>query len=182
MIYESYQPVIPAWVAKILAFEKQTGRIHHPDKCHGEARKKWGNWKRRYSRKLKYARMNGWIIESESYEYTYEFVILDAEKRPYYYHHKSETEMTPDEISEMATRILRVNPRAAVCEWRPSGECKHITLTVTYQVDGDVSAEELARITNNVLQKERNDVGFEFINDECFVEGIIVQPALTLIK
>lgn len=173
MIYESYKPVIPAWVAKILAFEKQTGRMHHPDKCHGEARKKWDNWTRRYSRKLKYARMNGWIVDTESYKHLYEFVIYDAENHQHYYQHKTESEMTQKEISEMTLRILRVNPRATTCELVTKN--KHITLTVTYEIDGDVSAEELARITNNVLQKERNDVGFDFTDEECFVEGIVVE-------
>lgn len=28
-------------------------------------RKEWDEWKYRYSRKLKYARLNGWIVEED---------------------------------------------------------------------------------------------------------------------
>lgn len=60
-----YIPEVPRFVAEILALEKKYNNIHYPFKSSGETRKKWQEWKRRYSRKLKYARLNGWTIESE---------------------------------------------------------------------------------------------------------------------
>lgn len=58
-----YKPVVPVWVGDILAKEKKYNNIHYPFKCSGKTRKEWDKWKTRYSRKLKYARLNGWIVE-----------------------------------------------------------------------------------------------------------------------
>lgn len=60
-----YKPVIPKWVAQILELEKKHNNIHYPFKCSGQTRKEWDKWKKSYSRKLKYARMNGWIVGEE---------------------------------------------------------------------------------------------------------------------
>lgn len=56
-----YQPEVPQWVSDILRAEKE----RNPLAAHGRSRK-WSSWKRSYSRKLKYARLNGWTIEEES--------------------------------------------------------------------------------------------------------------------
>ncbi len=55
-----YKPVIPQWVANILR-KKQSG---DPLATIGH-RKEWDEWKRKYSRKYKYAMRNGWIVEEE---------------------------------------------------------------------------------------------------------------------
>lgn len=57
---EFYKPVVPRWVGEIL--EKQKRR--DPLAVLGHS-KEWDEWKRRYSRKLKYARLNGWTIEED---------------------------------------------------------------------------------------------------------------------
>lgn len=57
---DSYKPVIPQWVAEILE-NKKKGLIHP----YGGRKKEWDNWEYRYTRKLKYARLNGWTIEKE---------------------------------------------------------------------------------------------------------------------
>lgn len=57
---EDYKPVVPAWVAEILQNQRQQ---KHP--AHHGMTKEWDEWKRRYSRKLKYARLNGWIVEGK---------------------------------------------------------------------------------------------------------------------
>lgn len=57
---ELYKPVVPAWVAEILRRQRDkdaTATIGHT--------KEWDEWKYRYSRKLKYARKNGWTSEEE---------------------------------------------------------------------------------------------------------------------
>ena len=53
-----YKPVVPAWVAEILRRQKQ----QDPFAYHGHSRE-WDEWRRKYSRKLKYARLNGWLVE-----------------------------------------------------------------------------------------------------------------------
>jgi hypothetical protein len=53
-----YKPTVPKWVGDILEKEKR----RDPLADIGYA-KKWREWKRKYSRKLKYARLNGWIVE-----------------------------------------------------------------------------------------------------------------------
>lgn len=53
-----YKPVVPKWVAEILEREKQKDPLATIGKT-----KEWDEWKYRYSRKLKYARANGWIVE-----------------------------------------------------------------------------------------------------------------------
>lgn len=57
---ELYKPVIPFWVAKVLEKEKQ--QVPNPEIPYA---KEWREWKKRYSRKLKYARLNGWIVEED---------------------------------------------------------------------------------------------------------------------
>lgn len=54
----SYKPVVPKWVGEIL--EKKRNQDLLATLGHS---KEWDEWKRRYSRKLKYARLNGWIVE-----------------------------------------------------------------------------------------------------------------------
>ncbi|KOP82246.1 hypothetical protein ACFFHH_12735 [Cytobacillus solani] len=53
-----YKPVVPKWVAEILDEQKKQNVFA----AHGRM-KEWDEWKRKYSRKLKYARINGWIVE-----------------------------------------------------------------------------------------------------------------------
>jgi hypothetical protein len=55
-----YKPVVPKWVAEIL--EKERKQVVLPELGYT---KKWDKWKYRYSRKLKYARLNGWIVEED---------------------------------------------------------------------------------------------------------------------
>jgi hypothetical protein len=55
-----YKPVVPKWVARIL----QKKKIKDPCATMGQT-KEWDEWKRRYSRKYKYAMLNGWIVEEE---------------------------------------------------------------------------------------------------------------------
>lgn len=57
---ETYRPTVPKWVAKILEKEKRKD----PLADYGLS-KEWEDWKRKYSRKLKYARLNGWIVEEK---------------------------------------------------------------------------------------------------------------------
>ncbi|MEC2463878.1 hypothetical protein P9X10_03025 [Bacillus cereus] len=55
-----YKPEVPEWVAKILAKKKR----QDPFATIGHS-KDWEKWKRKYSRKYKYAMLNGWTIEKE---------------------------------------------------------------------------------------------------------------------
>jgi hypothetical protein len=57
----TYKPIVPKWVADIL--EKQKKQDVFATLGHA---KEWDDWKRKYSRKLKYARLNGWIVEGEN--------------------------------------------------------------------------------------------------------------------
>ncbi|PGF05278.1 hypothetical protein [Bacillus toyonensis] len=57
---EFYKPVVPEWVARILEKKKQGD----PLATLGYS-KEWENWKRKYSKKYKYAMLNGWIVEGE---------------------------------------------------------------------------------------------------------------------
>ncbi|MGG3890264.1 hypothetical protein [Metabacillus fastidiosus] len=61
-----YKPVVPKWVAEILELDKlRRQNQYRGSLCSGETRMKWDEWKYRYSRKLKYARLNGWIVEKD---------------------------------------------------------------------------------------------------------------------
>jgi hypothetical protein len=60
LLVDLYKPIVPKWVAEILE-NKQKGLIHP----YCGRRKEWDDWECRYSRKLKYARLNGWIVEGE---------------------------------------------------------------------------------------------------------------------
>lgn len=64
---ETYKPVVPAWVGEILEKDKKRrqSQFNGPI-ASGQTRKDWDDWKYRYSRKLKYARLNGWIVEDDS--------------------------------------------------------------------------------------------------------------------
>ena len=53
-----YKPVVPRWVAEIL--EKKRNQDVFATLGYT---KEWDEWKSKYSRKLKYARLNGWIVE-----------------------------------------------------------------------------------------------------------------------
>ena len=57
---ELYKPEVPEWVGEILRLQQQ----QDPFSYHGHT-KEWDELKRKYSRKLKYARLNGWTIEGE---------------------------------------------------------------------------------------------------------------------
>ncbi|WP_242705746.1 hypothetical protein [Pontibacillus sp. ALD_SL1] len=57
---ETYKPEVPEWVAEILEKERR----QDPLATHGYT-KEWEQWKRKYSRKLKYARQNGWTVEEQ---------------------------------------------------------------------------------------------------------------------
>lgn len=66
MIYsdETYRPVVPEWVGEILELDKLRRQDQYRGSlCSGQTRKEWDEWKYRYSRKLKYARLNGWVVE-----------------------------------------------------------------------------------------------------------------------
>lgn len=56
----NYKPVVPSWVGEILQKEKNRNPLAALANT-----KRWEEWKSRYSRKLKYARLNGWITEDE---------------------------------------------------------------------------------------------------------------------
>lgn len=63
---ESYKPVVPKWVADILELDKKRRQNQYSGSvASGQTRKNWDAWKRQYSRKLKYARLNGWIVEED---------------------------------------------------------------------------------------------------------------------
>ena len=63
---DTYKPAVPAWVADILERDKKRRQNQYSGSlCSGKTRKNWDEWKYRYSRKLKYARLNGWIIEED---------------------------------------------------------------------------------------------------------------------
>lgn len=53
-----YKPTVPEWVVKILQKKKN----QDPFATLGYS-KEWEAWKRKYSRKYKYAMLNGWIVE-----------------------------------------------------------------------------------------------------------------------
>ncbi|PHE64163.1 hypothetical protein COF68_04765 [Bacillus toyonensis] len=57
---EIYKPVVPEWVANILEKKKN----QNPFATLGYS-KEWEQYKRKYSRKIKYAKLNGWTIEEE---------------------------------------------------------------------------------------------------------------------
>lgn len=63
MSNELYKPVVPEWVARIL----QKKKINDPFATLGYS-KEWDEWKRRYSRKYKYAMRNGWVIDETENE------------------------------------------------------------------------------------------------------------------
>lgn len=59
-----YIPAVPEWVAEILELDKLTRQDQYSGSiASGQKRKDWHVWKKKYSRKLKYARLNGWTIE-----------------------------------------------------------------------------------------------------------------------
>ncbi|ATO28917.1 hypothetical protein RA13_13650 [Bacillus atrophaeus] len=60
MVESNYRPSVPRWVGDILLKQKNQDVFATCGKT-----KEWDEWKRRYSRKLKYARLNGWTIEEE---------------------------------------------------------------------------------------------------------------------
>ncbi|MEK5205214.1 hypothetical protein NST55_28640 [Bacillus sp. FSL R10-2789] len=55
---ELYKPVVPDWVGEILQKKKN----QDPFATMGYS-KEWDKWKRKYSRKYKYAKLNGWAVE-----------------------------------------------------------------------------------------------------------------------
>lgn len=66
MTNDNYKPVVPKWVDEILKLDKLRRQGQYSDSlCSGQMRKDWSDWKDRYSRKLKYARLNGWIVKDE---------------------------------------------------------------------------------------------------------------------
>lgn len=60
MTDNEYKPLVPKWVGEVL--EKQRKQDVFATLGHS---KEWEKWKRKYSRKLKYARQNGWIVEED---------------------------------------------------------------------------------------------------------------------
>lgn len=65
-----YNPVVPKWVAEVLEKDKKQRQSQFSGSvASGQERKDWDAWKRKYSRKLKYARLNGWIVEGESHDH-----------------------------------------------------------------------------------------------------------------
>lgn len=61
-----YIPEIPGYAAKAIEKEKNKGHLPPWDRqLHGKERKLFDEWSRHYSRKLKYARLNGYTIKSE---------------------------------------------------------------------------------------------------------------------
>ena len=60
---EKYVPFVPAWVGEILELDKLKRQSQYSGAlCSGQRRRDWDEWKERYSRKLKYARLNGWVV------------------------------------------------------------------------------------------------------------------------
>lgn len=64
---EYYTPIVPMWIASILDNEKKFK--NNPKMLYiiyGNKKEKaaWDKWKKHYSRKLKYARENGYIINN----------------------------------------------------------------------------------------------------------------------
>lgn len=57
-----YKPIVPDWVADILDAERCSQNVAFAIIGHTA---EWRDWKFRYTRKLKYARKNGYIRESE---------------------------------------------------------------------------------------------------------------------
>lgn len=57
-----YKPIVPDWVADILDAERRSQNVASAIIGHSA---EWNSWKYRYTRKLKYARKNGYIRESE---------------------------------------------------------------------------------------------------------------------
>ena len=55
-----YKPVVPKWVGEILEKQRRQDVFASLGRT-----KEWDEWKRRYSRKLKYARVNGWVVEED---------------------------------------------------------------------------------------------------------------------
>ena len=53
-----YKPIVPKWVGEILERKRKQDIFA----THGH-QKEWDEWKRKYSRKLKYAKLNGWTVE-----------------------------------------------------------------------------------------------------------------------
>lgn len=56
------------------------------------------------------------------------------------------------------------------------GTTTSVTLNVTFEIHGVVSPDELMNITRKTLYHVRDEVGFDFADEESFVEGIIVTP------
>lgn len=56
---ELYKPVVPDWVGEILQKKKN----RDPLATIGHS-KEWDKWKSKYSRKYKYAMINGWTTEN----------------------------------------------------------------------------------------------------------------------
>lgn len=66
---ELYKPVVPEWVAKILELDKKRKQNQYSGSiASGQTRKQWDEWKRRYSRKYKYAMRNGWVVDETENE------------------------------------------------------------------------------------------------------------------
>ena len=55
---QNYKPVVPKWVSEMVFLEK---RNQLP--MFGKELNKFSSWKQRYSRKYKYAKLNGWTFE-----------------------------------------------------------------------------------------------------------------------
>ncbi|WIT26805.1 hypothetical protein [Bacillus phage SPbetaL1] len=66
MSENNYRPSVPRWVGDILELDKKRRQNQYRGSLtSGQEKEDWDEWKRRYSRKLKYARLNGWTIEEE---------------------------------------------------------------------------------------------------------------------
>ena len=60
MMTELYKPEVPEWVGDILRKKKN----NDPLATIGYS-KRWHKWKRSYSRKYKYAMLNGWVVKRD---------------------------------------------------------------------------------------------------------------------
>lgn len=75
----------------------------------------------------------------------------------------------------VAIRTITADEYETRCGLKPATkESKRLTLEVSYEIDGSVSIAELVHVTRNILTHHRENVGFEFEDEESFIEAIKV--------
>lgn len=72
-------------------------------------------------------------------------------------------------------RTITADEYETRCGLKPAPtEPNHLTLEVSFEIDGSVSIAELVHAVRNVLAHHRDNVGFEFEDKESFIEAITV--------